>query len=275
MRCIALGRSEYSALQERLPGLPLVLVANGQAPVQASPEAKKHAEPQFGFVGRLDRFTKGLDLLVDAFDAYRRRGGQGRLVLIGGGADEQRIREDVRTRGLEAFVEYPGPRFGQDKLDRMAAFSAFFHPSRNEGMPTAVLEAAALGLPLVVSQETNTADFVRAYGAGMALERNRSQDLAMAMEQVAQWHSDPQKAKPIQEAARRMHEEAFDWQRIGHCLALVAEKGPAAALSCKECQNRMQDASQRIKEPSFHQQRQRQRLPSPAGPEAPAMAQWS
>lgn len=239
VHCI--GRSEWDALQERLPGLPTVLVANGQAPVEASPEAKTSKHPVFGFVGRLDRFTKGLDLLVDAFDAYRRRGGLGRLVLIGGGADAQRIQQDVRSRGLDAFVDFPGPQFGQNKLDRMAGFSAFFHPSRNEGMPTAVLEAAALGLPIVVSRETNTADFVRAYGAGIALEHNRSQDLAEAMAQVAQWHRDPQRAKAIVQAARRMHAEAFDWKRIGHCLAVLAQGGPEAAKACKACQSNTVD----------------------------------
>lgn len=228
VHCI--GRSELEALEARLPGLPTVLVPNGQAAVAASPEAKsKSTEPVFGFVGRLDRFTKGLDLLVDAFDAYRRRGGAGRLVLIGGGEDENRIRQDVRGRNLEAFVDFAGPRFGQEKLDLMAGFSAFFHPSRNEGMPTAVLEAAALGLPVVVSRETNTAEAVQAFGAGIALENNDARHLADAMVRVAQWHAHPELAHPICAAAQRMHREAFDWADIAQRLAAMAQQGPEAA----------------------------------------------
>ncbi|MBY0574697.1 MAG: glycosyltransferase, partial [Undibacterium sp.] len=45
----------------------------------------------------------------------------------------------------------------------------FAHPSRNEGLPTSVLEVAAMGIPCVVTDATNVGDAIREYNAGAVI----------------------------------------------------------------------------------------------------------
>ena len=98
-------------------------------------------------VGAMARFdeVKRLDVLVDA--VARVRGIT--LVLIGDGAESARLRARAAQRGLGSRVVFAGEVEGAAQL--LPAFDVFASPSRKEGMPMAVLEAMALGLPVVAS----------------------------------------------------------------------------------------------------------------------------
>jgi glycosyltransferase involved in cell wall biosynthesis len=89
----------------------------------------------------------------------------------------------------------------------------FYHPSRNEGLPLAVLEASVLSVPLVVSKYTNMTEYVSAYNAGICLLENTAHDIAHSMEQVEKlYYSNTLKVHGIN--ARRMADENFDWKII-------------------------------------------------------------
>jgi glycosyltransferase involved in cell wall biosynthesis len=72
-----------------------------------------------------------------------------RLLLVGGGALEEEIINLVQYYGLENLCALAGIRDDVPRL--LAAADVFFFPSRWEGMPGAVLEALASGLPVVAS----------------------------------------------------------------------------------------------------------------------------
>jgi glycosyltransferase involved in cell wall biosynthesis len=97
-----------------------------------------------GAVARFDE-VKRLDVLVDA--VARVRGIT--LVLIGDGAESARLRALAAQRGLGPRVVFAGEVDGAAQL--LPAFDVYASPSRKEGMPMAVLEAMALGLPVVAS----------------------------------------------------------------------------------------------------------------------------
>jgi len=99
-------------------------------------------------VGRLSP-EKGFDLLLDALAAVRKRFPTACLVIAGTGDEEAGLRAQCRRLDLESAVEFAG------HVDQPAALfsaaTAFVLPSRHEGMPNALLEAAAGGLPLVAT----------------------------------------------------------------------------------------------------------------------------
>src|SRR5262249_21543307 len=98
--------------------------------------------------------------LVRAFAAYRRSAG-GRpwdLVLVGDGPAAVEVEDSVRESGCAGAIHRPG--FLQaDELSRWYAFAgAFVHPSLMEPWGLVVNEAAACGLPLLVSDRAGCAE---------------------------------------------------------------------------------------------------------------------
>ena len=100
-------------------------------------------------VGTAARFdeVKRLDLLLRAAAAAPAPGFG--VVLIGDGPEAPHLRRLTRELGLERRVTFAGEIPGAASL--FAALDVFAAPSRKEGLPMAVLEAMALGLPVVAS----------------------------------------------------------------------------------------------------------------------------
>jgi len=72
------------------------------------------------------------------------------VAIVGQGESEAELRAQIAAHGLEKHVHLPG-RF-DDVRPWMQAADLFVAPSHSEGMPNAVLEAMAMGLPLVLSE---------------------------------------------------------------------------------------------------------------------------
>src|SRR5690606_32799958 len=78
----------------------------------------------------------------------------------------------ARTLGIEARVRFVGSVSGEDKVTHLTTARAVLQPSRWEGMSLALLEALALGRPVLVTPGTNLAADVANAGAGVAAEGN-------------------------------------------------------------------------------------------------------
>ncbi len=102
--------------------------------------------PVVGCAARLDE-VKRLDVLLKAAAAVRRPGLV--VAIVGAGAEERRLRALASSLGLGGSVKFAGEIPGAARLFR--AFDVYAAPSRKEGMPLAVLEAMALGVPVVAS----------------------------------------------------------------------------------------------------------------------------
>ena len=102
--------------------------------------------PHLLAVGRLSR-EKGFDLLLRAMVTVREQFPQADLVIAGAGPEEAALKALRRELGLEASVRFAG------HIDRPSACfpgaSVFVLSSRHEGLPNALLEAVACGLPIV------------------------------------------------------------------------------------------------------------------------------
>jgi glycosyltransferase involved in cell wall biosynthesis len=124
----------------------------------------------FGFMGRITSHTKGLDILLEAWARFiNHNEGLARLIIMGDGEDLERLKETCKNKQLQSSVIFTGPKFGSEKAVLLKQIDVFLHPSRNEGMPGAPLEAATLGIPLIISKETNLSAYVSKYCNGIAL----------------------------------------------------------------------------------------------------------
>jgi glycosyltransferase involved in cell wall biosynthesis len=100
------------------------------------------------YVGRLAP-EKGIDVLIEAWGMVRERIVDARLALVGEGAERSRLEALARACGLGESVEFLGARSDPSVVARGSG--VFVLPSREEGMSIALLEAMALGMPIVAT----------------------------------------------------------------------------------------------------------------------------
>jgi glycosyltransferase involved in cell wall biosynthesis len=97
-------------------------------------------------VGRLSP-EKGFDLLLQAFALVRKTSPQLRLLIAGTGPQETALKAQSAALGLDSAVTFAGHL--PSPWQYFPTATLFVLPSRHEGMPNALLEAAAAGLPIV------------------------------------------------------------------------------------------------------------------------------
>ena len=136
------------------------------------------------FLGRL-HFKKGLDLLIPAFDALRRRVPGVQLVIAGPENDDygQQVRGWVRERGLDAAVHFVGPLHGADVVQAYVDADVFALPSYTENFGMTVAEAMACALPVVISDQVNIHAEVSGAGAGLVTACDAG-EVTAALEQL-------------------------------------------------------------------------------------------
>lgn len=127
------------------------------------------------FLGRLDIYHKGIDILVAAIDrAKDLLRSKGMKVVIAG--DDSRgespsLIMSINRLGIEDIIDVIPRRIaGGEKHALIKNANAFLHVSRYEGEPQAVLEAIALKTPVILSRGTNMSAFIRAHSLGVCTE---------------------------------------------------------------------------------------------------------
>lgn len=132
------------------------------------------------FFSRIDIYTKGLDLLVKAFERINRDFPDLRLILAGYEFDRF---ESLLLRchaGLSHRIKYAGFLTGAEKIKLLSGAKIFVLPSRHESSPISILEAAALGKPVIVS-DIPELSFVIENNFGLSFKSGSSDDLADKM----------------------------------------------------------------------------------------------
>jgi glycosyltransferase involved in cell wall biosynthesis len=135
-------------------------------------------------VARLE-YAKGIDVLLAAW-AYLLRMPDGwrknlhlRLCLVGDGACRQELEAQALALGIQQSVEFLGTRHDIPALMQQAW--GFVLPSRWEGMPNALLEAMACGLPTIATRVSGSEDVIEQGINGLLVEPEQPELLAYAL----------------------------------------------------------------------------------------------
>lgn len=104
-------------------------------------------------IGHVGRFVqqKNHTFLVDVFKEYHKKNPDSKLLLVGSGPLEDKIKKKVEKLGLKDSVLFLGQRDDINKL--YSAMDVFCLPSLYEGLPVVGVEAQASGLPCVFSDK--------------------------------------------------------------------------------------------------------------------------
>ena len=166
--------------------------------------------PIISFVGRVTE-QKGVLEMLDAFDEFADGHPSSVLIVAGphdsgyGSAVEKRIgrmRNGSRVRII-------GPIYDLDRNELLAESTVFVTLSKNEGLPIAVLEALACGVPVVITERTNLPK-VAEWNAGFIVPEAGARDLVVdALRQVVGRGGGA--TSPLSLNARGMIEREYSW----------------------------------------------------------------
>jgi glycosyltransferase involved in cell wall biosynthesis len=186
---------------------PIVPIPNG-VPVPNPPYARRadwRQAPTAVFVGRL-AVEKSIGTLLDAWPLVRAEFPGARLVLVGDGPERAGLEAHAARLGLTTadVVRFAGALADPSAALREA--DLFVLPSREEGMSIALLEAMALGLPVVVSSIPGNRKLVADFKHGRLFPVSDPAALARAV--VDQW-SEFDRALHMARAARSLVQHKY------------------------------------------------------------------
>lgn len=155
------------ALELGLSPRSMSVIPNGIVPPEKFDKAEVRAQLGvngeglvLGFVGRLDS-QKAPERLLDIVEAVQAEEPNARLVVVGDGPDRRSVEDLAASRNMNG-VSFVGTQPG---TWAMCAFDVFVLPSRYEGFPYVLVEAAHLGIPIVASTQSNSSYLATKYSA--------------------------------------------------------------------------------------------------------------
>jgi len=165
------------------------------------------------------RPVKCLDLLIDAFAALDEANTRLRLVLVGEGPIRADLQQRIDALGLEDRVRLHGSVL--DPRPLYGAFDLVVQASRSEGLPNALLEAAAAGLPIVATAAGGTGEIVIDGRTGLLVPAGDANALASALHRAVADHG---LRTRLGAAAREHVATTFGMERfVGEFAALYEE----------------------------------------------------
>ncbi|HWH13803.1 MAG TPA: glycosyltransferase family 4 protein [Miltoncostaeaceae bacterium] len=182
-----------------LTGIAPCVIACVMNPVDvpaAAPRADRPAGPVV-CTGRLGDH-KGSAVLIRALARMPARHADTRLVLAGDG-DRGPLRDEAARLGVGDRVELPGWIGAAEVGDLLGRAGVFALPSRNEGLPMALLEAMARGLPCVVTPVGAVPDLAEDRVHALFVPPD---DPAALAEALTALRDDPERARALGDAAR-------------------------------------------------------------------------
>ncbi|MEA3202048.1 MAG: hypothetical protein QOE90_3476 [Thermoplasmata archaeon] len=146
-------------------------------------------------------------------------------VLVGGGADLDKMRARAREMGLERHAIFTGRVSERDLYAAFHAANVLAVTSKSEGLPTVMLESLHLGLPMVASDLPAIQDWF----SDVALLRDPGSP-AFA-DALCRLLADPAERERMRERGRAYVHERFGWDRTVEDVLAVYEEAQRGAMS--------------------------------------------
>ncbi|MCP9486647.1 MAG: glycosyltransferase [Gaiellaceae bacterium MAG52_C11] len=184
---IAVGPTAEQQLLASVPAHRVVQVKNGVPVLKSRTREAIRAEfgstevPLIVAVGRY-AVEKDHALLVDALAALAGRGRRFRALIVGFGRLEQELKARVHGHGLDEQITITGAR--TDAVELIGAADILAHTAVREGLPLVLLEAMALGVPVVAVAATGVSDLVQDGVTGFLVPERSPEAIAAALERV-------------------------------------------------------------------------------------------
>lgn len=143
------------------------------------------AFPVIGYVGRINQ-EKDLDSWLRAAAMVAKKHPAAKFILVGDGRGDNtqsQLEQLAKSLGIERNVVFPGYRSSLQSV--YSAFDIFMLSSRREGLPNCILEAMAMGLPVVTTDVAGAKELVKDGETGYVLPQGDVEGLGAALLKLA------------------------------------------------------------------------------------------
>ena len=169
-------------------------------------------------VGRLVH-QKGLDLAMVALSGLKEFDWEWRIA--GDGPEMQALQALARQLGIADRVRFLGWQSREQLVETYRQTNVFLFPSRHEGMPNAVLEAMASGMPVIASCIAGNEELVIKDQTGFLVP---SEDIDALQSALRKLLGDAVLRQGMGRAARQLAEASYSWESTARQYANVLEK---------------------------------------------------
>ncbi|EEZ9696354.1 TPA: colanic acid biosynthesis glycosyltransferase WcaL [Escherichia coli] len=170
---------------------------------------------------------KGLHVAIEACRQLKKQGVAFRYRILGIGPWERRLRTLIEQYQLEDVVEMPGFKPSHEVKAMLDDADVFLLPSVTgadgdmEGIPVALMEAMAVGIPVVSTLHSGIPELVEADKSGWLVPENDARALAQRLAAFSQLDTD--ELAPVVKRAREKVEHDFNQQVINRELASLLQ----------------------------------------------------
>ncbi len=181
--------------------------------------------PRLAYIGRLAA-EKGIFTLFDAAAKLAAEGLVFEITMIGDGPLHGAAVQRLRELGLESRIHLVGWGSNQDVKNAILDARALVHPSYAEGLPVAMMEALALGRPVIGTYVGGVPELVRPGIEGWIVPAGSHEDLANAMRSALT--ADPLELARLGKNGRsrlaEMHRPSAEIAKLNHELRAVGRR---------------------------------------------------
>ncbi len=179
-------------------------------------------DPVFGCVTRFDPI-KRIETMLQALHVLASRNPRLTLLLVGGGAEEERIRGLAAAMGLRRQVIFTGLLENSGRI--YPALDLYVSTSLKEGLPLSLVEAMGAGLAVVATDVPGHRDVVVHGETGLLVPPEDPVALAGAISSLL---ADPERRRRMGEAGRRRVQQEFTIEPMVECTAQIYRRASAA-----------------------------------------------
>lgn len=169
----------------------------------------------FLFVGRLSE-EKGTEYLIRAMPEVLRKFPLAKLLLIGGGPLEDRLKRLCLDLNVQANVIFVGAVQHESLPAYYATADVLIGPSLREGFGLVFVEAMACGCPVIVSELPGISDIIKNEETGLCCRPADSLDIA---QKIIFLLENPQLRQTFRQKGREQVVAKFRWDMIAKCYA--------------------------------------------------------
>lgn len=151
-------------------------------------------------------------LAVKVLKALKNQGIEAKLCMVGPEKDGSLETTKKLAKDLKVDVEFTGKLTKAAWHKKSRAFNIFINTTTIDNTPVSVIEAMALGLPVISTNVGGMPFLIENKTDGLLVESNRVEDFVLAIKEVS---SRPVKSDKIAENARKKVEN-YDWGKVKH-----------------------------------------------------------
>ena len=144
-----------------------------------------------------------------------------KIVIIGSGSDEEKLKKLAKDKGLKDKVVFEGEINHRDLAKYYSSADVFVRASLSEGLGISFLEAMATGLPIIGTPVGGIPDFLEDRKTGLFCQVNNPQDIAEKIKEILE---NDELRKTLIHNGLNLVREKYSWNSVAQKMERILKK---------------------------------------------------